>query len=345
MSEYEAKLRGQWPDWIGERSVRLAGSPGWHPIVVELLERIDAELPWGVHARFRLSLAREKLGRLQVLWKVDPWDACPREIRDRVAAHVRKAVERSAATCARCGFPGRIDERDMPLLALCEQCRDDRVAYNWNSRHAAAGDPHRIVRRGEPWSLAVDPGDGRYHDPIMFLDRDIHVAVKRADQWLEEARKDDRRPAASEGDEASELIQSDEFAELVLECLNEGIAMATRGRRERRSGQVERLARLGPTRTADRVASGFPAAVLLTPQTRRPGLKTVAAAIELARRGVTLLRAKRALEEMIERGRALVPLPMLDDEAELADALRPLGIHATLAAPLDEKARDGEGAT
>ena len=70
----------------------------------------------------------------------------------------------------------------------------------------------------------------------------------------------------------------------------------------------ERFARLGPIRTIDRVASGSPAVFVLTPMPDRAGIKTVTAAIELARRGIPLLRAKRALEEMLAEGRTYVHL-------------------------------------
>lgn len=94
-----------------------------------------------------------------------------------------------------------------------------------------------------------------------------------------------------------------------------------------------RIARLGPVRAVDRVASGLPAKLVLSPGTDRAGLKTVSAALELARRGITLLKAKRVLEEMIARGRAYVHLPVVEDTAALVQTLAALGIRAAIADP------------
>ena len=75
----------------------------------------------------------------------------------------------------------------------------------------------------------------------------------------------------------------------------------------------ERFARLGPIRAIDRVASGSPGAFVLTPLADPARTKTVTAAVELARRGIPLLRAKRALERMAAGGRAYVGLHAVED--------------------------------
>jgi putative transcriptional regulator len=111
----------------------------------------------------------------------------------------------------------------------------------------------------------------------------------------------------------------------------------------------ERFARLGPIRTVDRVASGSPADFVLTPLADLAGLKTVTAAIELTRRGIPLLRAKRALEQMIAEGRAYVHLPVVEDVDMLARLMESFGVKAVLhGAPeaVNVKAiRDGFGLT
>jgi putative transcriptional regulator len=111
----------------------------------------------------------------------------------------------------------------------------------------------------------------------------------------------------------------------------------------------ERFARLGPIRTIDRVPSGSPAAFVLTPLVDRKGLKTVTAAVELARRGISLLRAKRALEQMIFEGQTFVALPVVDDVDTVVGLMASFGIRAALhGAPdaVDVKAiRDGLGLT
>ncbi len=97
----------------------------------------------------------------------------------------------------------------------------------------------------------------------------------------------------------------------------------------------ERFARLRPIRTIDRVASGSPAAFVLTPIADRARLQTVIAAIELTRRGIPLLRAKRALEAMLAEGRAYVHLPVVEDPEALSRLLASFGMNAALVGPPD----------
>jgi putative transcriptional regulator len=81
----------------------------------------------------------------------------------------------------------------------------------------------------------------------------------------------------------------------------------------------------------------------------RAGVNTVTAAIELARRGIPLLRAKRALEEMLAEGRAYVHLPVVEDAEAFARLLASFGIAAAVHGPpeaVDVKAiREGLGLT
>jgi len=71
----------------------------------------------------------------------------------------------------------------------------------------------------------------------------------------------------------------------------------------------ERLERLGPVRAVDQVPFGSPVVLSLRPVPDRARLRTVSATLALARRGLPLLRAKRTIEEMVERGRAVVLVP------------------------------------
>ena len=107
----------------------------------------------------------------------------------------------------------------------------------------------------------------------------------------------------------------------------------------------ERCARLGHVQAIDRVASGSSAVFVLVPLADRARCETVTAAVELARRGIPLLRAKRALERMVAEGRAYVGLPTVGDPDALARALAALGIAAAAVGPpetVDVKAiRDG----
>ena len=90
----------------------------------------------------------------------------------------------------------------------------------------------------------------------------------------------------------------------------------------------ERFERLGPVRTVDRVSSGLPFDLILTPVPDRAFVGTVIAALALARRGMTLLGAKRALEEMQASGSALVVVPTVEDVTALSRALDAAGIGA-----------------
>ncbi len=95
----------------------------------------------------------------------------------------------------------------------------------------------------------------------------------------------------------------------------------------------ERFARLGPIQAVGRVPSGSPATFVLRLPRGRAAPKTIDGALALARRGVTLLRAKRAMEELLATGRAFVHLPMVEDAVALSADLAIAGIAAASADP------------
>ena len=98
----------------------------------------------------------------------------------------------------------------------------------------------------------------------------------------------------------------------------------------------ELFARLGPVRAIDRVPSGSAAAFVLRPADGLAGVKSVTATLSLARRGPPLLRAKRTVEEMIERGRAYIALPTVEDVAALVAELAQSGVAAMQVPPPGE---------
>lgn len=98
----------------------------------------------------------------------------------------------------------------------------------------------------------------------------------------------------------------------------------------------ELFARLGPVRAIDRVPSGSAAAFVLRPADGLAGVRSVTATLSLARRGPPLLRAKRTVEEMIERGRAYIALPTVEDVSALVAELAESGIAATQVPPPGE---------
>ena len=92
----------------------------------------------------------------------------------------------------------------------------------------------------------------------------------------------------------------------------------------------ERFARLGPLRDIDRVRSGSPAAFVLRPSGDLADVKAVTATEILARHGLTLLRAKRSIEQMLEKEEVAVGVPMVDDVARFSERLAQAGLRAIL---------------
>ncbi len=89
----------------------------------------------------------------------------------------------------------------------------------------------------------------------------------------------------------------------------------------------ERLARLGPVQAVPQVVSGSPVAVSLRPVANRK-VNAITATEALARRGLTLLRAKRAVEEMLRNGRAVIEVPKVESRKLLASDLADAGVVA-----------------
>lgn len=95
-----------------------------------------------------------------------------------------------------------------------------------------------------------------------------------------------------------------------------------------RSKLRERFARLGPVRAVDRVQSGSHVDLVLRPGPDRAKLKTIDAIMALVRRGMTMLRAKRAIETMLADGEVVVDVPIVEDLPALASELRKAGFKA-----------------
>ena len=72
--------------------------------------------------------------------------------------------------------------------------------------------------------------------------------------------------------------------------------------------------------------------------------RTIDAALSLARRGMSMLRAKRAIEALLESGRVVVELPTVEDAAAVAAELSQAGVAAAQvepAPPLDVRGLRG----
>jgi DNA-binding transcriptional regulator YiaG len=90
----------------------------------------------------------------------------------------------------------------------------------------------------------------------------------------------------------------------------------------------ERFARLGPIRGIDRVPSGSPAVLSLCPVADLARVKTITAIQSLAKRGMKMIAAKRAVERMVEKGEVVVAVPTNEPGNGLISDLRAAGIKA-----------------
>lgn len=95
----------------------------------------------------------------------------------------------------------------------------------------------------------------------------------------------------------------------------------------------ERFARLGPIRAADRVPFGSPAVFVLRLRPSQEPPKTIDATLALVKRGMTMLHAKRRIEELLQTRRVFVEVPVVEDAGALAADLAVAGIAAAPVEP------------
>ena len=91
----------------------------------------------------------------------------------------------------------------------------------------------------------------------------------------------------------------------------------------------EQFARLGRVRAIDRVASGSPVDLVIRPSDGLAKVRTIDATMALAKRHMTMLKAKRAVEAMVETGETTVSIPMVENFRALVADLRQAGVKAT----------------
>lgn len=99
-------------------------NPGWRPIVVALLERLESEieaLPIDRRDRYRVVQIREKSGRLAVSLASEPTVA--------MRALIDEASDRSTKVCELCGKPGELAER---RVLWSVRCQDHEDWLPWN---------------------------------------------------------------------------------------------------------------------------------------------------------------------------------------------------------------------
>lgn len=83
------------------------------------------------------------------------------------------------------------------------------------------------------------------------------------------------------------------------------------------------------------MSSGSPEELILRPE--REDVATISAVMALARRGLSMLKAKRAVEAMIANGRVIVELPTVESPDALAAELKDAGV-ATLFRSMEDRA-------
>jgi putative transcriptional regulator len=88
------------------------------------------------------------------------------------------------------------------------------------------------------------------------------------------------------------------------------------------------------------VSSGSPATFVLRLSHGHTLPKTVDAALSLARRGISLSAAKRAMDELLLARRVFLTLPTVEDRASLTDELAKAGIAAAPVDPASATAAD-----
>ena len=91
----------------------------------------------------------------------------------------------------------------------------------------------------------------------------------------------------------------------------------------------EGFERLGHSQIAPRIPSGSPVGLLLTWAGKISDIKTIPAILALFRRGMVLLRAKRAIEAMVAERKTFVLVPKVESLASLTHELAEAGVRAT----------------
>ena len=99
------------------------------------------------------------------------------------------------------------------------------------------------------------------------------------------------------------------------------------------SSLKERFARLGPSKAADQNQSGSPAILALRPDLNLSEVKTIPAIQSLYKRGMSMLRAKRAIETLVEEGRAVILVPNIENLSVLAGELKEYGVSTAVVGP------------
>ena len=91
----------------------------------------------------------------------------------------------------------------------------------------------------------------------------------------------------------------------------------------------EQFAKLGRLRAVDRVTSGSSVTLVLRPGVDLAAVRAINATMALARRGMSMLKAKRVIEAAIAHGEAVARVPTVETVTALVSDLRKAGFRAT----------------
>lgn len=97
----------------------------------------------------------------------------------------------------------------------------------------------------------------------------------------------------------------------------------------KKTGLRGTFARLAPVKKVDRHQSGSSETLVLVPSGSTTAINAIAATRALARTGLTLLRAKRAVEAVIAGNEVMLLLPKVHSRDQLITELASTGLRAS----------------
>lgn len=140
-------------DW----EIFLGIGPGWYPLVIEYLERVEGYLStteW--NGRFYLRQIKEKFGGLRINMRPQPipssgkdeWDTfddVPVEVYEALGIIVDDIYSRSDRTCEECGKPG--ERRQLSLIqTLCDEHFDERMREKKREKNRAKAEKRKAKK-------------------------------------------------------------------------------------------------------------------------------------------------------------------------------------------------------
>lgn len=141
-------------DW----EIFLGVGPGWYPLVIEYLERVDAYLnstDW--KGRFFLRQIKEKFGGLRINMLPQPlhgsgkeeWDTVddvPVEVYEEIAIIKDDIYARSDRTCEECGEPGQRRPELSLIQTLCDLHFDERMREKKRLKNRANAEKRKLKK-------------------------------------------------------------------------------------------------------------------------------------------------------------------------------------------------------